>query len=257
MKKSILLTLSIVALAVLAVSFSGCLASGDDEPAVIDHPAVIQSVIYYTLPVNGDNITADILVQIQGTYSQSIDHDNITVTVIGDKIYVNVPVINDGVINTMDLGYETVSVNLGTKDELKDGTYTVIVNYGTDREFTSPLKIENGELYYYKPGTVNDIIVEADGNNVTVHAVIVLAGSAETVDTENITASGKFDENGRYEIYIPTQVKDGITTLNLIYAPESFIIGQLNEMADGTYTVSVNGVETAFAVENGQLSVIA
>lgn len=256
MKKSILLALSVFAVAVLAVSFSGCLASGDDKPVTIDNPAVIQTVTYHTFPVSGNNVTADILVQIQGTHSQSIDKENITVTIIGDKVYVNVPVVNSGSVNTKDLGYVNVEVVLGTKDQFKDGEYTVIVNGGTDREFTSDIRFENGQLYYYKPGTVNDIVIGTDGNNITVDAVVILGGSAETVDKENITASGKF-ENGKYEIYIPTQIKDGITTLNLIYAQESFVVGQLDGLEDGTYTVSVNGVEAAFTIEDGKLVVNA
>lgn len=252
MKKSILLTLSVLAVAVLAVSFSGCLASGDDKPVVVDNPAAIQSITYYTFPVGGDNVTADILVQIQGTHSQSVDKENITVTIIGDKVYVNVPVVNSGSVNTKDLGYVNVEVVLGTKDQFKDGEYTVIVNGGTDKEFTSDIKFEDGQLYSYKPGSIGDVVVGTDGNNITVDASVVLGGSAETVDKENITTSGKF-ENGKYDIYIPTQIKDGITTLNLIYAQESFVVGQLDQLEDGTYTVSVNGVEVTFTVENGEL----
>ncbi|MBZ3935705.1 hypothetical protein [Methanimicrococcus blatticola] len=252
MKKSILLALSVFAVAVLAVSFSGCLASGDDKTVIIDNPATIQSVTYYTFPVNGDDVIADILVQIQGTHSQSVDKENITVTIIGDKIYVNVPVTNSSPVNTKDFGYEKVEVVLGTKDQFKDGDYTVIINCGTEKEYTSDLKFEGGELYSYGPGSVGDVAVGTDGNNITVDVNVVLGGSAETVDKENITSSGKF-EDGVYEIYIPTQVKDGVTTLNLIYAQESFVIGQLDQLEDGTYTVSVNGVEVTFTISGGQL----
>lgn len=255
MKKSILLALSVFAVAVLAVSFSGCLSSADDSPKVLENPAVIQSISYYTFPVNGDNVTAEILVQIQGTHSQSVDKDNITVTVIGDKIYVNVPVTDSSAVNTKDLGFEKVEVVLGTKDQFKDGEYTVIVNNGTEKEFTSDIKFEDGQLYYYKPGTVGNIAIGTDGNNITVDVNVVLGGSAETIDKENITTSGKFDENGKYDISIPTQIKDGVTTLNLINAQESFVIGQLDQLEDGTYTVSVNGVEVTFTVENHELAV--
>ncbi|WNY24197.1 hypothetical protein MmiHf6_15270 [Methanimicrococcus hongohii] len=252
MKKTILLTLTVLVIAVLAVSFSGCLASGDDKPVVIDNPAAIQTVTYYTYPIDGDTVTASILVQIQGTHSQSVDNDNITVTIIEDKIYVNVPVVNSSAVNTKDLGYETVEVVLGTKDELKDGEYTVVVNGGTDKEFTSDIKFVDGQLYYYKPGSIGDITIGADGNNLTVDITVILAGSAETVDKENITVSDKF-EDGKFEIYIPTQIKDGITTLNLIYAEESFVIGQLDQFEDGTYTVFVNGIEVTFTIENGEV----
>ncbi|MDV0445292.1 hypothetical protein MmiAt1_08600 [Methanimicrococcus sp. At1] len=252
MKKSILIALSVFAVAVLAVSFSGCLASDDKAPETSANPAVIQSISYYTFPVNDGNVTAEILVQIQGTHSQSVDKDNITVTVDGDKIYVNVPVVNSSPVNTKDLGFETVEVVLGAKDGFKDGEYTVIVNAGTEKEFTSTIKFEDGELYFFRPGVIGDITVGNDGNNITVNADVVLGGSAETIDKENITTSGKF-ENGVYEISIPVQVQDGITTLNLIYVQESFVIGQLDQLEDGTYTVLVNGAEVSFTVENNQI----
>lgn len=254
MKKTTLLALSVFAVAVLAVSFSGCLSSADDTPEVIENPAFIQSISYTTLPVSDNNVTAGILVQIQGTHSQSVDQDNITVTLIGDKIYVNVPVVNSGAVNTKDLGYENINVVLGTKDQFKDGEYTVIVNSGTGNEFTSDIKFEDGQLYYYKPGTVGDITIGADGNDITVDVSVILGGSAETIDKENITTSGKF-EDGVYDIYIPTQIKDGMTTLNLIYAQESFVVGQLDQLEDGTYKVSVNGVEVTFTIEDHKLVV--
>ncbi|WNY27897.1 hypothetical protein MmiEs2_00760 [Methanimicrococcus stummii] len=253
MKKSILLTFSVLAIAVLAVSFSGCLGSGDDKPVTIDNPATIQAITYYTLPVDDNEVKAEILVQIQGTHSQSVDKDNITVTIIGDKVYVNVPVVNSSPVNTKDLGFEAVEVVLGTKDQFKDGEYTVIVNGGTDKEYTSVIKFESGELYYFTAGNIGDIVIGNDGNNITVDVSVVLGGSAETLDKENITTSGKFDKDGKYEIYIPTQIKDGITTLNLIYVQESFVIGQLDSLEDGTYTVIVNGAEIPFTIENHQI----
>ncbi|MDR0768106.1 MAG: hypothetical protein LBE57_06720 [Methanosarcinales archaeon] len=257
MKKSILVILSVLAVAVLAVSFSGCLATGDDKPAgvdhpVIDNPAVIQSITYHTFPFGSNTVTANILVQIQGTFSQSVDTDNITVTIIGDKVYVNVPVTDSSEQNTRDFGYENVEVVLGTKDQFKDGDYTVIVNGGTSREFVSKIKFTGGQLSSFKPGNIGDIVIGSDGNNITVNVSVMLGGSAETVDKGNITTSGKF-ENGKYEIFIPTQVKDGITTLILIFAQESFVVGQLDQFEDGTYTVSVNGVEVTFTIENGRL----
>ncbi|MDR2944713.1 MAG: hypothetical protein LBU81_06520 [Methanosarcinales archaeon] len=254
MKKSILLTLAVLAAAVLAVGLSGCLSSGDEKTVVIENPAAIQTVNYYTIPVGSDTVTADIMVIIQGTRSQSVDEKNITATLIDKEIYVNVPVVNSSPVNTKDLGYVNVTVTLGTKDQFTDGGYKVIINNGTDKVFTSAIKFEDGQLYSFYQGarTIGGIVIGADGNNITATVNVSLSGSAESVDKENITTSGKF-ENGRYEISIPTQIRDGVSTLSMIYTQESFVIGQLDQLEDGTYTVSANGVEVTFTIENSQL----
>lgn len=252
MKKTIFLALSVVAVAVLAVSFSGCLATGDDKPVIIDNPASIQSITYYT-PVDSDKVTAEILVQIQGTHSQSVDKENITVTVSGNNIFVNVPVVNSSPVNTMDLGYEAVEVVLG--NGFKDGEYNVIVNTGTDKEVTSVISFENGELSYYKPGSIGDVVIGTDGSNITVDVNVVLGGSAETIDKDNITVSDEF-KDGELEICIPVKVTGSFTTLNLIFAQESFVIGQLDQFEDGTYFVTVNGVTAGFTIEDGKLTAI-
>lgn len=257
MKKSITLIFAVLAIAVLAVSFSGCLSAGDDaspainSPNAIDNPAMILSV-HPTFPFGNNNeVTASILVQIQGTLSQSVDRDNITVTIVNDRIYVNLPVVDSSDRNTRDFGHETVDVLLGTRDQFENKIYTIVVNVGTDREFTSTIGFGNG--FNIRSGDIGGVVIGTDGNNITINAYVTLGGSAETIDRNNITTSGGF-VNGKYVIDIPTQTRtSGITTSILLHEPVSFVVGQLDQLANGTYTVSVNGNEVTFTIENGAI----
>lgn len=251
MKKSILMILSVLTVAVLAVSFSGCLGA-DDKPNTtepITNPAAIQAATLYT---DGNNVMAQIVVQIHGTHSQSLDKDNVTVNVSGNTVNVNVPVVNSSSVNTKDLGYETVEVVLGTKDQFKDGDYTLIINGKTDKTFESKFKFTDGQLYSYKPATIEGIVIEVADGKVVVNSTVTLAGSAETVDEKNITVTGTLQDND-VVITIPAQVKDGPTTLNLIWKNVVTEIGQLDGLADGTYKVTVNGIESTFTIQNNRL----
>jgi len=252
MKKSILMILSLLTVAVLAVSFSGCLGNADDSNAAevaVKNPAAIQSAVIVT---NGDDLVAHIQVMILGTKSQSVDKENIAVNISGKDINITLPVINSSAVNTRDIGYETVTVVLGKKDQFTDGSYKIIVNGGTDKEFETSFRIVDGALYYTKNAGVHTSIIEADGNKIMLNTTVSLGGSAETVDEQNITVSGTFEKNN-IVVTIPAQVKDGITTLNIKWESVTTEIGQLDQLKDGTYTVIVNGVEVPFTVKDHKL----
>ena len=253
MKNSILTILSILAVAVLAVSFSGCLDGGNNPNVIepIDKPAAIQTVTLYTI---NDNLVAQIIVQIHGTHSQSIDQDNMTSNVIGNNYYVNIPVIDSSALNTRDFGYETVEIILGKKSQFADGDYKIIVNANTDKMFTSDFKFNNGDLYFYRTAFIESVVVEVVDGKVIVKSTVALAGSAETVDEANISVVGTGTILNNYiGINIPTQVKDGFTTLDIRWRTIDTDIGRLSELVDGIYLVTVNGVEITFAIQNHQL----
>ena len=254
MKKLVLMLLSILTVAVLAVSFSGCLGSGDNELntiETIEKPAAIQTVTIYTI---GDNVMAQIIVQIHGTYSQSLDRDNVTTTVLGNNIYVNIPVIDSSEMNTRDFGYEAISVVLGKKSQFPDSDYKIIINSNTDRTFTSNFKFIDGNLYFYRTAVIDNVVVSVVDGKVVVNSAVALAGNAETVDEANITVVGTGTLVNNYiGINIPTQVKDGITTMDIRWKNIATEIGRLDELDDGTYMVTVNGAVVTFAIQNHQL----
>ena len=254
MNKSILTILSILTVAILAVSFSGCLGSANNDLNIIESiekPAAIQTVTIYTI---GDNVMAQIIVQIHGTYSQSIDKDNVTSNMLGNNIYVNVPVIDSSEINTRDFGYETITVVLGKKSQFPDSDYKIIINSNTDRTFTSNFKFIDGNLYFYRTAVIDNVVVSVVDGKVVVNSAVALAGNAETVDEANITVVGTGTLVNNYiGINIPTQVKDGITTMDIRWKNIVTEIGQLDGLEDGTYMVTVNGVVVTFAIQNHQL----
>ena len=256
MKNSILMVLSILAVAVLAVGFSGCLGSSNNDSIVIesiDKPAAIQTVTIYSI---GDDVMAHIIVQIHGTYSQSLDKDNVTTTVIGNNIYVNIPVVDSSAMNTRDFGYEAITVVLGKKGQFQDGDYKIIVNGNTDRTFTSNFKFIGGDLHFYRAAVIENVFVHVVDGKVIVNSAVALAGSAETVDEANITVVGTGTLLNNYiGINIPTQVKDGITTMDIRWKNIATEIGQLDDLDDGTYMVTVNGVVLTFTIQNHQLNV--
>ena len=253
MKKSIILILTIITAAVLAVGFSGCLGSADDENSSnvsIKNPASIQSI---TIATNGDDVVAHIQVMIFGTHSQRVAVDDITVDISGKDVKVNVPVVESSAVNTRDIGYETVAVVLGKKNQFTDGGYRLIINDGTDKVSTLEFKFEDSTLYFAKNASVHTAIIEADGNKILLNTTVSLGGSAETLDNENITVTGSFDKNN-VVVTIPTQMKDGITTLNIKWESVTTEIGQLDQLKDGTYIVIVNGEEVPFTIKNGKLA---
>jgi hypothetical protein len=252
MKKSIVIGLMILITAVLAVGFSGCIGNADDKNAgdiSIKNPAAIQSAVIVT---NGDDVVAHIRVMILGTHSQEIDHENITVDISGKNANVNVPVIESSAVNTRDIGYETVAVVLGKRNQFTDDDYELIINGGTDKVSVLKFKFADGDLYFTKNASVNTAIVEADGNKILLNTTVSLGGSAETIDEENIAVDGSFDKNN-VVVTIPAQVKDGITTLNIKWESVTTEIGQLDQLKDGTYTVIVNGEEVPFTIKDGKI----
>ena len=252
MRKSILMILTIIVAAVLAVGFSGCLGSADDKNAsevTIENPAGIQSASVVT---EGDNLVAYIQVIIYGTHSQKINTDNITVDISGNKVNVNVPAIETSAVNTRDIGYETITVVLGKKDQFKDGDYKLIINGGTGKESVTDIKVLEGIFYFTKDASIHTIVVESQRNKLVLNTTVTLGGSAETVDKQNITVIGSFEEND-VAVKIPAQIRDGITTLNIAWENVVVEIGQLDQLEDGTYTVTVNGEEVSFTVKDNKL----
>ncbi|WNY23463.1 hypothetical protein MmiHf6_07700 [Methanimicrococcus hongohii] len=253
--KKMLMIFAVLAAAVLAVAASGCLGSGDATDPETVASAPVQSMIIYT---DGDNVVAQMTVMIMGTHSQSIDKDNITVSIDADKSNVNViiPTASSSDINTMDIGFEDVIVVLGQKSDFKeDAYYTVTVGGKTDAMNQFGFEIVDGTLYSFRPANIDSVTVAVDGNNITATAVVAIGGGANSIDTANITTAGGFNADSEYDIYIPLITKDGPSTMEMKWGEEQFTIGQLDSMEDGTYAVNVNGYFVSFTIAGGELTI--
>ncbi|WNY28082.1 hypothetical protein MmiEs2_02630 [Methanimicrococcus stummii] len=254
--KKILMVFAVLAAAILAVGASGCLGSDSDignDTIVTGAPA--QSVIIYT---DGDDVIAQMVVMIMGTHSQSIDKDNVTVNVSGSVVDIFVPAVTVSGINTMDIGYEDVTVVLGKVSDFEAGRkYTIAIDGEANVMKQYGFEIVDGTLYSFRPANIDTVTVAVDGNDIIATAVVAIGGGSNSIDKENITVASEFDKDNEYDIYIPLKVKDGPSTMEMKWGEEKFTIGQINKMKDGTYAVNVNGYFVSFTITGGELTVNA
>ena len=287
MKKSNFL----IALASLMMAFvvigSGCLSAADPTSGT----EKLAGINHIQIHSDKENVVAQIEVIIQGTHAQKVNTENIDVQTDGSKINIKIPVVESGPVNTRDIGYETVTVVLGTKDRFKDGQrYTVVVNekenginslefeFGKDYvnekesginslgfEFgkdyvngngINSLEFEfiDGVMHFYTPAPITQIIVTTDGKDIVIDTIVAIGGGANSIDTNNITTSGKFDDKNNYGINIPLKTREGLSTMEMKWGNERFVIGQTDKLTDGDYQITVNGQTVSFTLENGKVT---
>ena len=252
MKKSSILIGLVTLLAVFAVIGSGCLSSGEGESAP-DTPAKLAGINYVHVYTDKENVIAQLEVIIYGTHAQKVNKENIVVKIDGNDIFVTVPVTESGPANTRDIGYETVTVILGTKDQFKAGErYTVNVNGNEIKSLE--FEFVDGVMNSYKPASIDQMVVETEGKDIVVTALVAIGGGANSIATDEITTSGKFDDENNYEITIPLKTRDGISTMEMKWGNEKFVVGQTDKLANGTYQVIINGQVVSFTLENGTVT---
>jgi len=250
MKKSTILLALVSVMAVLAVVGSGCLSSGEALPDADEKLAGINYVNIYT---DKENVIAQLEVIIYGTNAQSLNKEKIVADIDGNNVNIRVPVTESGSVNTRDIGYETVTVILGTKDQFKAGEkYTVIVNENKIK--TLEFEFVDGTMYSYRPASIDQMTVTVDGKDIVVDALVAIGGGANSIDTENIRTSDKFDSENNYEISIPLKTRDGISTMEMKWGNEKFVVGQIDKLTDGTYQVLINDQIVSFTIANGVLT---
>ena len=250
MKKPILMIFSLIAVALLFTSAGGCLEKSNagtaSTPGFTTTPGFIDSVVIYE---KDGNIVASIRIIIQGTYAQTLDKENITVTLNANNIDVFVPVVTKDGPNTRDIGYETVEVILGKSSDFKNGEkYNVFVN-GDKLKYT--FMIEEGVLTTFVPATIETIEIKTDGKNVIAVVKTSMSGS-QSVDTASIIKSKSF-QNNAYDIYIPMKTVGSIITLDIKQATEEFVLGELSQFEDGIYTININKQNITFEIKNSTL----
>ena len=249
MQTKILTIFSVLAVALLFTGASGCLETKADTaalPGFTVSPGYIDSVMIYEMD---GNIIALIQVSIHGTYAQSLDKENITVTLNGNNIDVYVPVITKDGVNTKNIGIETIQVVLGKASDLEGKTYDVIVN--GNKALKNSFEFENGMMTTLKPAPIDDIEIKTDGKNIIAVIKMSMSGS-QSIDTASIVKSESF-QNNEYDIYIPIKMSGLFMTLDLKWLSEEFVLGELSQLEDGVYTINVNGQLKTFEIKNNTL----
>ena len=250
MKKSILTICSLIAVALLFTSAAGCLEKSNASsttPGLTISPGYID---YVTIYEKDGYIIANIYLIIHGTYGQSPDMENITVTVNGNEIEVYLPVITKDGPNTRDLGYKNIEVVLGKSSDFKNGE-KYNVGFNGDKNLKYAFMVEDDVLTTFAPATIETIEIKTDGKNVIAVVKTSMSGS-QNVDAANIIKSESF-QNNEYDIYIPMKTTGSIITLDIKWITDEFVLGELSQFEDGTYTININKQNTTFEIKNSAL----
>ena len=243
MKKSIILLVLISIMAVLVIFGSGCLDS--KEPASVAEKVPEINTVYMR---SGENITGTIIF----TDYQPIDTENISINISDNTINVTVPIIESDSADTIN-DHKIIEVDLGSKDQFEEGKYNVIINENRYSIFSFEFK--DGILHSYGPVYVERIEITTKGKDIIVKTLYEIGGVDATLDEENKTISDKFDSENKYDIYIPRKIQEWpagtAKILPLIMGEEEFIVGQKDDLADGTYYVNINGKSASFKIKYG------
>ncbi len=235
---------SLLAVFILAASFSGCLGNGNSNNYERDR-ADIRSV---ALTTNGTDVIASVVTELD--FNEKLDTANITVNKTGTTVHVSIYSLEP--VN--DTGSNTVDVKIGKVSDFTDGTdYTLIINNENDRDERVIFRFENNSLVTLKKAFVSNVTFEADGNEIYAVAQITRAGAGDTVDEQNITKT-QFDNENEMDVYVPMKVISNSTSGNETLTAR-ISVGQLNQLNDGRYAVEVNDREAYFTIRNGSLVV--
>ena len=153
--------------------------------------------------------------------------------------------------------YEMVSVDLGNINQFKDGQrYDLIVNGNKNDNYS--FEFTDGTPYFYDSVDISEMTITTSGKDIVVKTRIDIGGFEHSIDKENITVSGKLDNENTYEVYIPrkSQIYPSGTAFAAIMTigEEEIVIGQTNELPNGKYHVNVNGKSASFTIKNGRFS---
>ena len=245
MKRSNIISILAAALIVLAIFGSGCLGSKDPAPP-IGNPQNMNSI---RMAIHEEHLIALIDVSVYNAPNQRADKENVTSDISNNDINIIVSTVESD-----SLEENTIYINFGHKDRFKDRqryNINIFVNENKDSKFS--FELEDGTPYLYDPADIEKMTVDTDGKKIVVKTNINIGGFESSIDKENITVSEKFDDENNYEIYIPrkTQIYPADTAFHAIMTTgqEEFIIGQTNELKNGTYYVNVNGKREALTIK--------
>jgi hypothetical protein len=248
MKKSNFIVILTATLIILAVIGSGCL--DQKEPEQIEEK--VSGVNSVRMLTDEENLIAMVYVVTYSTHDLSADKQNVSSNISENNVNIVVPMIKSEV-KERDY-YETISVDLGNKNQFKDGQrYDLIVNGKKADNYS--FEFTDGTPYIYDSVNISEMKITTSGKDIVVKTRIDIGGFEHSIDKENITVSKKLDGENTYEIYIPrkSQIYPSGTAFFAIMTTgeEEIVIGQTNELPNGKYHVNVNGKSASFTIKYG------
>ena len=201
----------------------------------------------------GENVSCSLNYRIYNNYE--IDSENVTFTISGNQIQINLPAVKIEDVEEMNWQYQSTQIELGERS-LFNNSEIYFVRLENNMQDIGSFIFEDGELYSSRPVDIEGIQIITDEKKII--AVAQAGTGAEyvySIDTENSTFSGGFDENNIYIISLPERKLDyhgPIYSIRLMPKCQ-FEIANADELKDGRYSVRINDEEASFVIRSGNV----
>ena len=237
-----------------AVLFSGCIDSAEPRkiPAVIGEVEVYDSIAGSANPSVGDD-NVMLYFGLNSTRDGYVfNHRDVSSFRDGNVIHVSVNLTN--FYPYFDQPGSGLIMSIGKKADFTDGEeYKLIINNGTNPIETVIFRYDGDFLMTSEMAPVEAIKIQQNGTQIEAVAEIrEYYIFSQMIDEENITfrQSEDFKETS---IYIPINDVNNTPTYLLHRFTKTYVIGDLNELQDGSYSVQINNKEEIFEIRDGIL----
>jgi len=248
------LFVAVVILLLAAVLFSGCIDS--TEPRKI--PAEIGEVEIYDGSAGSPipSVGSDHVMLYFGLNSSRdgyvFNSRDVSSFRDGNVIHVSVNLTN--FYPYFDQPGSGLIMSIGKKADFMDGEeYKLIINNGTNPIETVTFRYDGDFLITSEMAPVEAIKIQQNGTQIEAVAEIrEYYIFSQMIDEENITfrQSEDFKETS---IYIPIIDVNSTPTYLIHRFTKTYVIGDLNELQDGSYSVQINNKEEIFEIRDGIL----
>ena len=253
-------------LLILASASSGCISGMNSQEKELQEPYIISEMSSQEKEMQEPYIIAEMSCsQYDGNVNctlsyrmynnYEIDSENVTFTISGNQIQINLPAIKIEGVEEMYRQYQSTRINLGERSLFNDSE-TYFVRLENNMQDVGSFIFEDGELYSSRPVDIDGIKIITEGKKII---AIAQAGTGVeyvyTIDKKNSTFSDGFDENNVYSISLPVRQLDyhGPIILPRLISTHQFEIANANELKDGRYYIQINNEEASFVIKNGNI----
>ena len=245
---------AVIILLLAAVLFSGCIDSAEPRkiPAVISEVEIYDGSAGSPIPTVGDD---NVMLYFglnslrDGYVFNSRDVSSFR---DGNVIHVSVNLTN--FYPYFDQPGSGLIMSIGKKADFMDGEeYKLIINNGTNPIETVTFRYDGDFLITSEMAPVEAIKIQQNGTQIEAVAEIrEYYIFSQRIDEENITfrQSEDFKETS---IYIPIIDVNSTPTYLIHRFTKTYVIGDLNELQDGSYSVQINNKEEIFEIRDGIL----